>query len=222
MTNSFRDDVFHRQYKICKKTENGKTILLLYNGWNYIRTNEIELRLSFSGIIQFMENSVYNINEKTLSFTGILTVVNGNTYIGEFKNASFNGQGTMTYANGNKYQGEWKDDMRHGKGTISSTNGNKYEGEWKDDMRHGKGTMTYANKNVYVGVWRNDRVIPSTLRPIMKNDKGTIYIDNREKKKKVIELPTILDVRDILPLLIRDKNSKRKVNLRRTKSKMYP
>jgi len=32
--------------------------------------------------------------------------VNGNTYIGEFKNASFTGQGTMNYANGNKYISE--------------------------------------------------------------------------------------------------------------------
>ena len=60
---------------------------------------------------------------------------------------------------GNKYVGEYKDDKRHGKGTSTWANGDRYVGEFKDDKRHGKGTYTWANGTVKSGIWADDEYL---------------------------------------------------------------
>ncbi len=60
----------------------------------------------------------------------------GHTYIGEFKDGNFNGQGAYTYANGDKYVGEFKDGKYNGQGTETFANGDKYVGEYKDGQRN--------------------------------------------------------------------------------------
>jgi hypothetical protein len=87
--------------------------------------------------------------------------------LGARKDGKQDGQGTYTWVNGNKYVGEWKDCKHHGLGArmwgarIGSTdwehgcgehgrmvnrtgvnpyawvNGNKYVGAWKDGKHHG-------------------------------------------------------------------------------------
>ncbi len=52
-------------------------------------------------------------------------------YFGEFKNQSFNGQGTLIYVDGHKYVGKWKDDKMHGQGTLTYADGTVKEGIWK-------------------------------------------------------------------------------------------
>ena len=53
-------------------------------------------------------------------------------------------QGTHTFADGTKYVGEYRDGTRHGKGTLTTPYRDIYVGEWKDGKKHGQGTMTYA------------------------------------------------------------------------------
>ena len=86
---------------------------------------------------------------------GTYTWAEGHKYVGEHKDSKAHGQGTFTYADGDKYVGEFKDDKRHGQGTYTSANGDKYVGEYKDDKRHGQGTYTFANGNKYVGEWKD-------------------------------------------------------------------
>jgi len=43
--------------------------------------------------------------------------VNGEVYIGEWKDSKANGFGVHTWANGDKYEGEWKEFLKHGTGT---------------------------------------------------------------------------------------------------------
>ena len=81
----------------------------------------------------------------------------GWTYIGEFKNDKFNGQGTGTFPNGSKYVGEHKNGKPNGQGTYTFASGNKYVGEFNDGNFNGHGTMTYANGNKYVGEWKNGK-----------------------------------------------------------------
>ena len=52
----------------------------------------------------------------------------GWTYIGEFKNDKFNGQGTGTFPNGSKYVGEFNDGKYHGLGTFTVADGTVKEG----------------------------------------------------------------------------------------------
>ncbi len=91
---------------------------------------------------------------------GTYTYANGGKYVGEFKDNLFHGQGTFNYASGDKYVGEYKDDKPHGQGTYTHTSGNQYVGEWKDGERHGQGTFTFANGERWNGYFINGDYIP--------------------------------------------------------------
>jgi hypothetical protein len=108
---------------------------------------------------------------KWSSCFGTSTNVNGEKYVGEYKDGKKNGQGTYTYANGDKYNGEYKDDKRHGQGTYTYPSGEKYIGEYKDDNRHGQGTYTYPDGEKYVGEYKDGK----------KNGQGTYTYANGDK-----------------------------------------
>ena len=52
----------------------------------------------------------------------------GWTYIGEFKNDKFNGQGTFTFPSGEKHVGKWKNQLPNGQGIHTYTDGRIEEG----------------------------------------------------------------------------------------------
>ena len=43
-----------------------------------------------------------------------------------------NGKGSKTQVNGDKYVGGWKDGKENGQGTFTRPDGSRYVGEWKD------------------------------------------------------------------------------------------
>jgi hypothetical protein len=58
----------------------------------------------------------------------------GESYVGNWKDNSWEGQGTYIGPNKEKYVGEWHRSSRYGKGTQYNPDGTvKYKGEWKDD-----------------------------------------------------------------------------------------
>ena len=73
---------------------------------------------------------------------GTYAFINGEKYIGEFKNGKPDGQGTRTYPNGSKYVGGFKDGKRDGSGTFFDADGSVNnlsrfyaEGSWLDQLR---------------------------------------------------------------------------------------
>ncbi len=82
------------------------------------------------------------------------------TYVGEWKDDKYHGQGTYTVANGDKYVGEFKDGKYHGQGTYTFSDGTTYVGEYKDNKYHGQGTYTYPDGERRVGYFMNDQYIP--------------------------------------------------------------
>ena len=80
----------------------------------------------------------------------------GSTYVGEYKDGKWHGQGTLTFASGDKYVGEFQDNKYHGQGTYTVANGDKYVGEYQDGKRHGQGTLTFAGGETQTGVWENN------------------------------------------------------------------
>jgi hypothetical protein len=82
---------------------------------------------------------------------------NGNTYVGEFKDDKYDGQGTYTFESGGKYVGEFRENNWHGQGTYTFANGDQYVGEFKENTYNGKGTYTFANGDRYVGEFRDGK-----------------------------------------------------------------
>ena len=52
-----------------------------------------------------------------------------------------NGQGTFTYLDGEKYVGEFKDGLPNGQGMKTFPDGKKYMGEFKDGLK----TVSYTH-----------------------------------------------------------------------------
>ena len=67
-----------------------------------------------------------------------MTLANGDTYVGEFKDDEYNGQGTYTFGpnsewSGDKYVGGYKDGKKNGQGTYFFADGtveNRPLGKW--------------------------------------------------------------------------------------------
>ena len=108
---------------------------------------------------------------------GKYTFSKGGEYVGEFKNNNLNGQGTMSYLDGTKYVGEWKDDKWNGQGTLTYLDGRKYFGEFRDGIINGKGTMTYSDGAKYVGEFKDDK----------QNGQGTYTFNDGRIQKGIFE-----------------------------------
>jgi hypothetical protein len=92
-----------------------------------------------------------------------------------------NCQGTYTYAfipiDGDEYVGEWKDGKRHGQGAYTFANEDKYVGEWKDSLAHGQGTFTYADgSETEEGIWKDGEYAHSIVS-VTNNLTGNRYRD---------------------------------------------
>jgi hypothetical protein len=73
---------------------------------------------------------------------------NGKTYVGEWKDGKYHGQGILSKNGIFIYEGEWKNGKRHGQGTdMSKDDKHGYKGEWKDDKYHGLGINIVQNKH---------------------------------------------------------------------------
>ena len=53
----------------------------------------------------------------------------GKTYVGEFQNNKFNGQGVYTDSKGSKYVGSFENNKPHGNGIFSTIGGTTYKGQ---------------------------------------------------------------------------------------------
>jgi hypothetical protein len=117
------------------------------------------------------DNYVGEFRDDKRNGQGTYTWANGDKYAGEFKDDMRDGRGTSTFANGDLYVGEFKDNKKNGEGTFTSAGGNKYMGEFKDDLRHGRGTLSSADGSKYVGQFKNN----------MMDGQGTHQMANGEK-----------------------------------------
>ena len=103
---------------------------------------------------------------------GTFYFADGRKYVGEFKNGAYNGQGTFYFTDGRKYVGEFKNNAYEGQGIFYGANGKKeYEGEYKNNKKDGQGTYYFANGNKYVGEFKSNTY----------NGQGTFYFASGNK-----------------------------------------
>ena len=70
--------------------------------------------------------------------------------------------GTYPFINGEKYVGEFKDEKLHGQGTYTFSSGAKYVGEYKYGLFNGQGALYRANGSVVnTGIWADGQFVPS-------------------------------------------------------------
>lgn len=70
-----------------------------------------------------------------------------------------NCQGEYTYTDGTRYIGDFKNGSPEGKGTVYYATGDRYVGGWSDHSPHGEGIMYYKNGRVFGGVWNHGEPI---------------------------------------------------------------
>jgi hypothetical protein len=76
--------------------------------------------------------------------------------------------GTQIFSNVGTYLGEWGDRQFHGQGTFTWDNGDMYVGQWRENKRHGEGAQTQANGKRLVGIWENDKFVLETKVEIQR------------------------------------------------------
>ena len=67
---------------------------------------------------------------------GVL-MVNGDIYIGDFKNNLRHGIGICYYFNGSEYKGAWQGDKQHGNGALTYSDGRIRSGFWSENIYQG-------------------------------------------------------------------------------------
>lgn len=73
--------------------------------------------------------------------TGTHSRLNGETYIGEFKNDEFHGKGKLIFPDGSFYEGDWANGVKEGEGLIHLANGKIIKGTFVNDNLHGPGLI---------------------------------------------------------------------------------
>ena len=84
---------------------------------------------------------------------GVLSLINGDRYNGNFVGGLYDGSGIYTWSSGKEYVGDFTRGIAKGQGTIKFTNGDEYRGGVLDGMPHGQGTMNYWNNSIKKGIW---------------------------------------------------------------------
>jgi hypothetical protein len=59
------------------------------------------------------------------------------------------------YSGGGSYVGEFENGAWHGQGTFKQGPTEEYVGEWQNNQPHGQGTYTYADGTINTGQWEN-------------------------------------------------------------------
>lgn len=142
---------------------------------------------------------------------GTRTFADGMTYVGEFNDNEFHGQGIATFPPwddifahpsvfvvflqrkvigllGGKYVGEWDDGFWHGQGTLTLSNGATYVGEFRDNEFHEQGTYTHTDGRVLEGIWENGEFISQSKASSDKEEQfvtGNLVKDLRSGKSDV-------------------------------------
>lgn len=97
---------------------------------------------------------------------GSAAYLNGDAYLGEFKDEKFHGRGVFASSNGSKIAGNYILGKRDGLGVVTfkswhpSDIQHKFVGMYKDDQRNGQGVLYDISGNVIAaGTWSNDVLI---------------------------------------------------------------
>ena len=96
---------------------------------------------------------------------GTEVLKSGITYVGQWLNGLYHGQGELFGVSPNNpelrisYNGNWKEGRRSGKGTLEVPTVGKYVGDWNDGRMEGNGTFSWSNGDKYEGEWKDDRLM---------------------------------------------------------------
>lgn len=122
-----------------------------------------------------LAGKILNMSIETGSQKGEL-LIDGNKYVGEYKDGKPHGKGKMTYAKNDEYNrkfydGDWVDGNAEGQGTLVWKDGDRYEGEFENDMMEGQGTYYWADGRRYIGDFKNN----------VSEGYGIMYYSNGER-----------------------------------------
>ena len=106
-----------------------------------------------------------------------------NSYVGEYRNGEYHGQGIYTW------------------GELSEFSGDVYEGEWRKGKKNGQGAYTLADGRIQQGMWENDKFkyTQKGLRTVTRQRSGNPALAEKEDEENN-------SWRDFLGLLAQLKN----------------
>jgi hypothetical protein len=77
------------------------------------------------------------------------------TYIGEFEEDQFHGEGEVQFSSGVLYVGAFSHGQINGEGDLTFVDGSRYKGQWRNGQMHGLGTYYTLDEKQWTGNWSN-------------------------------------------------------------------
>lgn len=112
---------------------------------------QVNVELSLSNDIRLTETA--RAEHLYMSKYFLSKINNASFYIG----VSSNGSGRETYVNGDVYVGEFRNGKREGYGRYTvNLNSSVYTGMWNDGVRSGIGSVSYIDGHQENSFWEND------------------------------------------------------------------
>ena len=117
----------------------------------------------------------------TFEGNGSLVTPEGVKYVGGFKNGLFEGKGYLIDKDGNIYDGNFKNGKKWGEGEYNTNDGTKYIGMFKDDQLNGKGKIIDKDGNIInEGNFKDGVFIPKKKKDKDKKNNDELK-DNEDK-----------------------------------------
>lgn len=153
------------------KTENGKIMINFTKRVNFVGEKKSEN--SANGIIKFANGDTYfgDIRNCTLEGNGEYVFADKKSYKGQFEMGRKSGIGEEKFLNGDRFKGAFQFDKRNGKGVYFWGSGETYEGLFKNDKASGNGRLTFE-KGYYLGEFDNGEI---TGNGVFKYGDNEIY-----------------------------------------------
>jgi len=132
---------------------------------------------------------------------GCETRVDGDRYMGYWRNGKRNGLGVRMWPEGQTYAGEWASGKMNGVGMFTWPSGLRYLGEWQEHKRHGLGVEIHRDtttSHYYCGQWSNGKrngYGERCKREAGQTWSGAFVDGNRDKKGDVAATATRTDER---------------------------
>lgn len=126
----------------------------------------------------------------------------GTTYVGEYRDGMFHGQGKVTYRNSDSYIGEFKQDAPHGYGTFLRFDGSKHVGEFVRGQVNGRGTEYGADGSVLrSGLWEHSVFVgPESQKAVAASSVQTApTVEDQKVVAEVIDAKKVIQAAPEVP-----------------------
>jgi hypothetical protein len=169
----------------------GENIDLVWeeNGKVYFGERNSDGKFHGRGTCKYKEGITYvgDFKENIWSGNGKLFGKRKLIYEGQFFQGTLEGKGVLYFNDGNRYEGQFHEGDMQGEGTIYYKNGKKFEGSFIGSKKEGRGKMTFISGGYLEGYYVDDKLHGNALYVKKKKNKVMEYYEREYVEGKMVK-----------------------------------